>query len=97
MCYIEFRGTNPSTLLFFCFSAQHNQPVAVLDVALYSSLVCSSPFWLAPHSTDYMFCVAGPALVAGTACLCMERPRLYMCVGVGVGVGMGVDVGLGWR
>ena len=39
VCYIEFRGTNASTLLFFCFSAQHIQPVDVLDVALYSSLV----------------------------------------------------------
>jgi len=36
---IELRGTNPSTLLFFCFFAPHRQPVAVHKVALYSSLV----------------------------------------------------------
>ena len=52
---------------------------------------------LAPHSTGYMVCVAGAALVAGTACLCMERQRWYICVGLGAGVEMGVDVRLGWR
>ena len=38
-CCFELRGTNPSTLLFFCFFAPHRQPVAVHSVALYSSLV----------------------------------------------------------
>ena len=71
MCCIVLRGTNPSTLLFFCFFAPHRQPIAVHKVALYSSQFCSSP------SDSFMPCsIPAPVEISACPTTTVRTPRV---------------------